>query len=47
MNFLMEKKILIEREVETEAGKSYSVYEISNKGRKLIENISTIFDILK
>ena len=47
MEFLIEKNILIEKEVETETGKSYSIYEISTKGLKLIENIDRIFDILE
>lgn len=47
MEFLLEKNILIEKEVETETGKSYSIYEISTKGLKLIENIDRIFDILE
>ena len=47
MDYLIEKKILIEKEVETETGKSYSIYEISSKGQKLVENISRIFEILE
>ena len=47
MEYLIDKNILIKKELESDSGKSYSIFEISKKGKELMNNIGRIFDILE